>query len=117
MATIVADAAPPRLLAQPGFLKLWSGLTLSLPGGQVSSVALPLTAALRLGASPFQMGLIGTLRWPPYLIFGLLAGVWLGQAIGLVPTIAVGAALSAASGLLLLRSPVVRLRTLEAALA
>jgi predicted MFS family arabinose efflux permease len=77
MVTATTDRGGVGLLAQPDFLRLWGGLTLSLLGGQVSSVALPLTAAVWLGASPFEMGLIGALRWAPYLLFGLLAGVWL----------------------------------------
>jgi MFS family permease len=64
------------LLRQPDFLKLWSGLTISLVGMQVSGLALPL-AAVELGASAGQMGLISALRWLPYLLLGLLAGVWL----------------------------------------
>jgi predicted MFS family arabinose efflux permease len=65
------------LLAQPAFLKLWGALTLSVAGGQVSAVALPLTAALWLGAAPAEMGALAALRWAPYLLFGLLVGVWL----------------------------------------
>src|SRR5688500_14527428 len=64
------------LLGEPDFLKLWSGLTISLLGMQVSGLALPL-AAVGLGATAQQMGVIGALRWVPYLLLGLLAGVWL----------------------------------------
>src|SRR5919197_4771947 len=59
------------------FLKLWAALTLSLAGVQVSTVALPLTAAVWLGATPSEMGTLAALRWAPYLLFGLPAGVWL----------------------------------------
>lgn len=45
-------------------------------GSQVSNLALPLTAALVLEASPFQLGLLGTVELLPYLVLGLLAGAW-----------------------------------------
>jgi predicted MFS family arabinose efflux permease len=74
-------AARPRagLLAQPDFLKLWGGLTISLLGVQVSAVALPLVA-VGLGATPTQMGALGALRWLPYLLFGLVAGAVLDRS-------------------------------------
>jgi MFS family permease len=65
------------VLRHPDFLKLWSGLTVSLVGMQVSGLALPLTAVLFLGASATEMGILGAARWLPYLVFGLLAGAWL----------------------------------------
>jgi MFS family permease len=65
------------VLRQPDFLKLWSGLTVSLVGMQVSGLALPLTAVLFLGASGTEMGILSAARWLPYLVFGLLAGAWL----------------------------------------
>src|SRR6185369_14619093 len=64
------------LLREPDFLKLWSGLTISLVGAQVSGLALPLVA-VGLGATAAQMGVIGALRWLPYLLLGLVAGAWL----------------------------------------
>src|SRR6185369_16520046 len=64
------------LLREPDFLKLWSGLTISLVGAQVSGLALPLVA-VGLGATPGQMGVLGALRWLPYLLLGVVAGVWL----------------------------------------
>jgi predicted MFS family arabinose efflux permease len=54
-------------------LKLWAGLTVSQFGVQVSAIALPLVA-VGLGATPTQMGVLGALRWLPYLLLGLLAG-------------------------------------------
>src|SRR5438874_12265186 len=65
------------VLRQRDFLRLWSGLTISLFGMQVSGLALPLTAISYLGASATEMGAIGVARWLPYLVFGLLAGAWL----------------------------------------
>ena len=42
------------------FLKLWAGQTISLFGTQVTAVALALTAAVVLQATPAEMGVIGT---------------------------------------------------------
>ena len=64
------------LLAEADFLKLWGGLTISQLGVQVSGLALPL-AAVGMGASAAEMGVLGALRWLPYLLFGLVAGAWL----------------------------------------
>jgi MFS family permease len=58
------------------FLLLWSGQSVSLIGSQVTVVARPLTAALTLGASPWEMGVLAACSRFPYLLFGLPAGVW-----------------------------------------
>lgn len=66
-----------RLLRQqPDFLKLWSGQTISQFGSGITGSALPLTAVLALGASPFQMGLLVAAEALPFALFGLFAGVW-----------------------------------------
>jgi predicted MFS family arabinose efflux permease len=64
------------LFRQPEFLKLWAGQTISLVGSQVTQLALGLTAAAILQATPAEMGILGTLASVPYLLFGLVAGVW-----------------------------------------
>jgi MFS family permease len=58
------------------FLAVWVGETISVFGSQLTFVALPLLAALRLHASPTQMGLLGAAGLSPWLFFGLVAGVW-----------------------------------------
>ena len=58
------------------FRKLWAGQTISLVGSQVTTLALPVAAALTLRATAFQMGLLGVAGALPTLLFGLLAGVW-----------------------------------------
>ena len=45
-------------------------------GSQVSTLALPLIAALMLGATPWQMGLLSAAGAAPVLVVGLFAGVW-----------------------------------------
>jgi MFS family permease len=58
------------------FRWLWAGNTVSRIGSQVSFLALPLVAALTLGATPFQMGLLGAASGVPPLLLGLFVGAW-----------------------------------------
>ncbi|MHB1416247.1 MAG: MFS transporter [Chloroflexota bacterium] len=58
------------------FLMLWIGQTISQFGTQVTLLALPLTAALLLDASAFDMGLLRAAEMLPFLLIGLPAGVW-----------------------------------------
>ena len=60
----------------PAFLKLWAASAVSDVGSQVSALALPLIAALTLGATPWQMGLLSAAGAAPILFVGLFAGVW-----------------------------------------
>jgi MFS family permease len=69
-------AQSPSLWRHGDFLKLWSGQTISQVGSQVTFLALPLTAILLFKATPFQVGLLGTLEFLPFVIFGLPIGVW-----------------------------------------
>jgi MFS family permease len=71
-----ADPPPGSLWQNPDFLKFWFGETLSLFGTQVTILAVPLTAVQVLGAGPEQLGLLRFLQLVPYLLFGLLFGVW-----------------------------------------
>ena len=64
------------LWRQPDFATLWLGQAVSGLGSQVTAVALPLTAALALGASPAQIGLLTAARSAPYVLVSLFAGVW-----------------------------------------
>jgi MFS family permease len=58
------------------FVKLWSGQTISQFGTQVSMLAIPLTAALVLNATPAQMGFLAAFEFAPFLLLSLFAGVW-----------------------------------------
>jgi MFS family permease len=64
------------LWRHPEFVKLWTGQTISQFGTQVSQLAIPLTGALVLNASPAQMGLLGAFEFAPFLLLSLFAGVW-----------------------------------------
>jgi MFS family permease len=61
-------------------VKLWGSLTITHFGGQITFLALPLTAALVLNASPFEVGVLTALEALPYPILGLFAGVLVDRA-------------------------------------
>ena len=63
------------LWLNPDFRKLWGSLTIVHFGGQITFLALPLTAALVLNASPLEVGVLTALEALPYPLFGLFAGV------------------------------------------
>jgi len=63
------------LWRNPDFVKLWSSLTITHFGGHITFLALPLTAALLLNASPLELGVLIALEALPYPLFGLFAGV------------------------------------------
>jgi MFS family permease len=58
------------------FARLWFGESVSAVGSQITLLALPLLAVSDLGASAGQMGLLGAAETTPFLLFALLAGVW-----------------------------------------
>src|SRR3954453_16049998 len=62
--------------AQADFRRLWAAQTISELGSQVTLVAFPLTAILVLHASPFAVALLTAFEYLPFLVFGVLAGVW-----------------------------------------
>jgi MFS family permease len=68
---------PGDLLRDPAYLRLWSSILTSSFGNQVMMLALPLTAAVLLQATPTQMGLLTAIELMPFLIFSLPSGVWL----------------------------------------
>ena len=65
------------LLRDPTYRRLWTSILISSFGGQVTMLALPLTAAVLLHASPTQMGLLTAMEIVPFVLFSLPAGVWL----------------------------------------
>ena len=58
------------------FLKLWGGQTVSLFGSLLTQFALPLLAALLLGAGAAQMALLAAAEVAPGLLLGFFVGVW-----------------------------------------
>jgi MFS family permease len=69
--------APDDLLRDVIYRRLWTSILISSFGGQVTMLALPLTAAVLLHATPTQMGLLTAMEIVPFVLFSLPAGVWL----------------------------------------
>jgi hypothetical protein len=59
------------------FRRLWLSLTITSFGAQITNLALPLTAALMLRATPLQMGILVALEALPFALVSLHAGVML----------------------------------------
>ena len=63
------------LWRNPEFVKLWGSLTITAFGAQITNLALPLTAAVLLHATPWQMGVLVALETLPFALVSLHAGV------------------------------------------
>jgi MFS family permease len=72
-----ATLPPDDLLRQATYRRLWISILTSSFGGQVTMLALPLTAAVLLHATPSQMGLLTAMEIVPFVLFSLPSGVWL----------------------------------------
>ncbi|MBC3876069.1 MFS transporter [Undibacterium flavidum] len=72
-----------RILAKNDLLRdfvyrrLWTSILISSFGAQITLLALPLTAAVLLHATPTQMGLLTFMEIFPYILLSLPSGVWL----------------------------------------
>ena len=84
------------------FRRVWASLTLTSFGMQITNLALPLTAALLLNATPMQMGILIALETLPFALISLHAGVMLDR----VRKLPVAIALDTWRGVALLAIPV-----------
>jgi MFS family permease len=75
-------------------LRLWVSILTSSFGNQVMLLALPLTAAVLLHATPTQMGLLTAIELLPFLLLSLPSGVWLDR-VRKLPVYIVGESLIA----------------------
>ena len=82
---------PGDLWHDPQYLRLWISILTSSLGNQVMLLALPLTAAVLLSATPMQMGLLMAIELLPFLVLSLPAGVWLDR-VRKLPVYAAGEA-------------------------
>jgi MFS family permease len=83
------------------FGRLWAALSVSLLGTEITALALPLLAALTLGASALEMGVLAAAGQVPFLLFSLPAGAWIDR----LPRRPVLIAADVASSLLLVSVP------------
>ncbi len=83
------------LLRNATYRRLWTSILISSFGNQVTMLALPLTAAVLLQATPLQMGLLTAIEVLPFVLFSLPAGVWLDR-VRKLPVYVAGESLLAA---------------------
>ena len=69
--------APNDLLRDVVYRRLWASVLTSSFGAQIMMLALPLTAAVLLHATPTQMGALTTMELLPFVLISLPSGVWL----------------------------------------
>ncbi len=86
--------APTDLLRERAYRRLWSSILISSFGAQVTMLALPLTAAVLLHATPTQMGLLTFMELAPFVLLSLPSGVWLDR-VRKLPVYVVGEGLIA----------------------
>ena len=72
-----ATLAEGDLLRDAAYRRLWTSILTNAFGAQITMLALPLTAAVLLHASPTQMGLLTAMEIAPFVLFSLPGGVWL----------------------------------------
>jgi hypothetical protein len=65
------------LLRDRVYRRLWTSILISSFGGQITLLAIPLTAAVLLQAAPTQMGLLTAMEIVPFVLFSVPTGVWL----------------------------------------
>ncbi len=85
------------LLRDLVYRRLWLSVLTSSFGAQIMVLALPLTAAVTLHASPTQMGALTTMETLPFVLFSLPTGVWLDRVRKLPVYIAGEATLACAA--------------------
>lgn len=85
---------PDDLLRDPSYRRLWGSILTSSFGNQVMMLALPLTAAVLLQASPTQMGRLTAVELLPFVLFSLPSGVWLDR-VRKLPVVVAGETLAA----------------------
>ena len=64
------------LWSNADFIRFWTGETIANFGGHLGAIALPIIAAVTLGATPFEMGLLSASTQFPRMVVGIFAGTW-----------------------------------------
>ncbi|WP_026819694.1 MFS transporter [Arthrobacter castelli] len=65
-----------RLRHNAPFVRFWLASTVSDFGTYITTVALSVLILVAMDGTAFDQGLVNAARWTPYLVFGLLAGIW-----------------------------------------
>ncbi|MDF9278626.1 MFS transporter [Arthrobacter sp. EH-1B-1] len=65
-----------QLRRNPAFVQFWVASTVSDFGTYLTTVALSVLILVTLDGTALDQGAVNAARWLPYLLFGLLAGVW-----------------------------------------
>jgi len=86
--------APDDLLRDPTYRRLWISILISSFGGQLTLLAVPLTAAVRLHATPTEMAWLTATEISAFVLLSLPGGVWLDR-VRKLPVYVVGESLLA----------------------
>jgi len=71
---------PTVLRRLPDFRRVWIATAVGAVGGQITVVALPLVAAVLLGAQAWELGVLSAAGTAPYLLASLPVGVWVDRS-------------------------------------
>jgi MFS family permease len=74
------ETSPP-LLRNRSFLWLWGGDTISQLGAQFTALAIPVLAVTLLGATEWEVGVLGAAQTAAFLVVGLPAGAWIDRML------------------------------------
>ena len=74
-------STPQPLLRNRNFLWFWTGEGVSQLGAQFTNLAIPVLAVSLLGASEWQVGVLGAAQTAAFLVVGLPAGVWIDRML------------------------------------
>jgi len=69
--------SPIVIWATLSYRRLWLSVLTSCFGTHIGSLALSLTSAMLLHATPSQIGILGAMGTAPFILFSVPAGVWL----------------------------------------
>ena len=85
MISATSPAAPPpaspSLLRNRNFMWFWGGDAISQLGAQFSQLAIPVLAVSLLGATEFEVGVLGAAQTAAFLLVGLPAGAWIDRML------------------------------------
>lgn len=88
------ELPPDDLLRDLTYRRLWTSILISSFGGQLTLLAVPLTAALLLHATPTQMAWLTATEISAFVLLSLPAGVWLDR-VHKLPVYVIGESLLA----------------------